>query len=83
MPIAPNATGAVLTIRHSPAAYSGLKQADQQCGGNCYRCAKAGGSFKESAETETDNQHLQTLVRGYRKNRRANDVKLPGFHRDL
>ena len=25
MPIAPNATGAVLTIRHSPAAYSGLK----------------------------------------------------------
>ncbi|MNN38065.1 hypothetical protein D3C81_1520420 [compost metagenome] len=25
MPIAPNATGAVLTIRHRPAAYSGLK----------------------------------------------------------
>ena len=58
-------------------------QTDQQCGGNCYRCAKACGSFKERAETETDDQHLQTLVRGYRKNRRANDVKLPGFHRDL
>lgn len=38
-------------------------RADQQCGGNCYRCAKACGSFKESAETETDDQHLQTLVR--------------------
>ena len=58
-------------------------QTDQQCGGNCYWCAKACSSFEERAETETDDQHLQALVWGYRKNRRANDVKLPGFHRDL
>ena len=40
----------------------------QRCGDGDRR-AKTGGPFEERAEGETDNQHLQTLIRGNRQNR--------------
>ena len=83
MPIAPNATGAVLTIRHRPAAYSGETQPDQQCCGDRHWRTETGRPFQEGTEREADHQHLQALVFGHRQDRSADDVELPGLDRDL
>ncbi|MNE39356.1 hypothetical protein D3C80_1333050 [compost metagenome] len=58
-------------------------QPHQQCSGNRHRRAKPRGPFEEGPEAEADDQHLQALVRGDGQNRRADNVKLPGFHRDF
>ena len=84
IPMAPKATGAVLTIRHSPAAYSGLKPSPTSSAAVIATGApETGGPFEEGAEGEADNQHLQALVRCNRKNRRADNVELPGLYRDF
>ena len=44
---------------------------------------KSGGPFEKGAEGEADDQHLQALVRRDGENRRADDVELPGLHRNF
>ena len=72
---------------HNQAQARGIQrvkaQTDQQRGGDRHRCAKACRAFQKRPEGEADNQHLQALVRRDGENRRADDVELPGFHRDF
>ena len=83
MPIAPNATGAVFAIRHSPAVQRLEAEADEQRRRDRDGRAEAGRAFEECAEREADQQHLQALVVGDRQHGRANDVELAGLHDDL
>ena len=72
---------------HNQAQARGIErvkaQTDQQRGGDRHRCAKACRAFQKRPEGEADNQHLQALVRRDGENRRADNVELPGFHRDF
>jgi len=74
----------VLTNQAQPGGVQRIKaQPDQQRGGDRHRRTETCRPFEERAERETDNQHLQALVRRDGENRRADDVELAGFHRDF
>ena len=84
VPIAPQATGAVLAIRQSKAAWNGSEpQPDQERRRDRHRRPEPGRPLDERPERERHQDRLEPPVAREPGDRRLHHVELAGRHRDV
>ena len=84
MPMPPQATGAVLAIRQSKAAWNGWNPSPTRNAAEIATgCPEAGGPLDERPEAEGDQHRLEPPVGRKPGDRRLHHLELPGRDRDI